>query len=69
MALKNLELFKELDDLIADLDIEVVESNKELSQYMDATNAIESGNIPESAYSQLDDEEYLKNLISIAKGL
>ena len=36
---------------------------------MAKTNDIESGRVPESKYSELDDEEYLKDLISIAKGL
>ena len=69
MELKNLELFKELDDLLMDLDEDVVESNEKLAEYMAKTNDIESGRVPESKYSELDDEEYLKDLISIAKGL
>ena len=52
-----------------DLDEDVVESNEKLAEYMAKTNDIESGRVPESKYSELDDEEYLKDLISIAKGL
>ena len=69
MALKNIDLFNELDNLLAKLPQEVIEGNKELSEYVDNCNAIESDNIPNSYYSSIDNEKYLKELISIAKEL
>lgn len=69
MVFKNKDLFKELDDLMMDLPVKKILSNKELAQYFEDSNEIESGNIPESVYSVYDDEETLKELISIAKEL
>ena len=69
MELENNELFNELNNLVFDLDEETIQLSKELSHYVNKVGEIESGNIPESAYSEFDDEETLKELINIAKEL
>jgi len=73
MALKHLEKFKELDELLErigehfDWDFENESINKKLRDYEDECNAIESGNIPESEYQKMDNDSYLDNLIELAK--
>lgn len=68
---ENLDLFNELNDLIGELsskyDIYDDEFNADLRRYIDLVDSIESGNISEREYSQIDDEDYLKSLIAIAK--
>jgi hypothetical protein len=71
MKLKNIDLMKELDELTFELSekCDACEDNvnSEIAKYCEFVNSIESGNLPDSAYSQIDDEDYLKNLIAIAK--
>lgn len=69
MELKNLVLFNTLDGLVDKLSEEQIQSNKELAEYVFQRDAIESGNVPESAYEEYDSEEKLLNLIEIVKGL
>ena len=69
MELKNQELVEELDNLLAELSEEQIESNEELQEYFDFSNDVEVGDIPFEEYAQYDDIETLTNLINIAKGL
>lgn len=69
MELKNLVLFNTLDGLVDKLSEKQIQSNKELAEYVFQRDAIESGNVPESAYEEYDNEEKLLNLIEIVKGL
>lgn len=69
MELKNLVLFNTLDSLVDKLSEKQIQSNEELSEYVFRRDAIESGNIPESAYAEYDNEEKLTHLIEIVKGL
>lgn len=69
MELKNIVLFNTLDGLVDKLSEEQIQSNEELAEYVFQRDAIESGNVPESAYEEYDKEEKLLNLIEIVKGL
>ena len=69
MELKNLVLFNTLDSLVDKLSEEQIQSNEDLSEYVFQRNAIESGNIPESAYAEYDNEEKLTHLIELTKEL
>lgn len=69
MKLKKQELVEELDNLLAELSEEQIESNEELQEYFDFSNDVEVGDIPFEEYAQYDDIETLTNLINIAKGL
>ena len=69
MELKNQELVEELDNLLAELSEEQIESNEELQEYFDFSNDVEVGDIPFEEYARYDDIETLTNLINIAKGL
>lgn len=67
MELKNLVLFNTLDSLVDKLSEEQIQSNEELSKYVFQRDAIESGNIPESAYEEYDNEDRLIHLIELTK--
>ena len=67
MALKNLVLFNTLDGIVDKLSEDQIQSNEELAEYVDVCEAVESGNFPESAYEEYDDEDRLIHLIELTK--
>lgn len=73
-TLKNVELFKQLDDIIDEIDpltddeLENIKAfSKELYDYVTMQSYIEGGNYESSLYSSVDDEKTLNHLIELAK--